>query len=78
MIRSTAMPAAETGPLDRLLPTDTSIRDGARADAADRRAASGPSVCWRPHAARSLAARGPDYRAAACGDTDEVLIAKKL
>jgi transposase len=38
-------------PLDRLLPPDARIRDGARADAADRRAASGPSVCRRPHAA---------------------------
>jgi hypothetical protein len=29
-----------------------------------------PSVCRRPHAARSLAARGPGHRAAACGHPD--------
>ncbi len=64
------MPAAETGPIDCVRPAHAGIRGGARAEAADRRAASGPSVCWRPHAARSLAARGPRHGKTAGGHTD--------
>jgi len=64
------MPAAETGPLDRLLPPNAGFRDSARADAPDRRAASAVSICLHPHAARSLAVRGRRHWQATGGDPD--------
>jgi len=42
------MPAAEAGPLDRLLPPDAGLRAGARVDAADRRTPSALSIGRRP------------------------------
>ena len=53
------MPAVEAGPVHGVLPTHARVRDGARADAEARRAASGLSVCRRAHAAGPLAESGP-------------------
>jgi len=64
------MPAPEIGPLDRLLPPNARLRDGAGVDAADRPTPSAVSVCRRPYAARSAAARGTTCGAAPCGHPD--------
>ncbi len=64
------MPAVEAGPVHGVLLAHARVRDSARADAKDRRAAAAVSGCGSPYAARSLTARGPRHWAAAGGPPD--------
>ncbi len=59
------MPTPSAIAFDRVLPTNVGIVSGSCADAPDRQAPSGRSVCRSPHVARSLAGIRPQDRAQA-------------